>query len=127
MAATTPTQADVVLRLLTEAGEAGVSARTLVYEHGITRGAAIVWSLRHQRGLNIVTTDDVPPGDGRMAMARYTLHPGQVAPGQQPAPTVALCTCSHSIRGHLLATYSCMEYGCPCQAAVRDDQQRSKP
>ena len=42
------TQKDTVRRLLKERGDEGVSAKELIYQHGITRGAAIIYELRRE-------------------------------------------------------------------------------
>lgn len=52
-----------ILRLLTEYGR--VSARDLVFQHGITRAGARIWELRRQ-GYRIVTEQR----PGRMAVYR---------------------------------------------------------
>lgn len=74
------TQRDIVLRELRAAGPQGVTARDFVYLFGITRSAAIVWTLRHEEGLDIETIDEGGLSDGRHKMARYILR------GVQPQP-----------------------------------------
>lgn len=66
------TQRETVLRELSKAGKAGVSARTLNYEFGITRSAAVVFELRAE-GYDIETIDLGLLPDGRRAMAKYVL------------------------------------------------------
>jgi Helix-turn-helix domain len=80
-------QREVVIRLLKEAGSRGVSARTLIYEHGITRAAAIVHGLRHDEGMNIETVNEPQLADGRKPLARYVLG-GPEKRSQPPAPPV---------------------------------------
>jgi hypothetical protein len=65
-------QKDLVRRLLRERGEAGVGARELVFQHGITRSAAIVHTLRTEEHLPIETA---PGGPGELAV--YVLRAGQ--------------------------------------------------
>jgi hypothetical protein len=81
------TQHEKVLRLLIEAGEHGVSAHELVYTHGITRGAAVIFDLRNgEPAYEIDTIDEGTTPDGRSKLARYVLRPGpQGYP--KPAPT----------------------------------------
>lgn len=71
------TQQDKVLRLLVEAKEHGVSAHELVYTHGITRGAAVIFDLRNGTpAYDIETIDEGTTPDGRTKLARYVLKPG---------------------------------------------------
>lgn len=81
------TQQERVLRLLVEAKEHGVSAHELVYTHGITRGAAVIFDLRNGTpAYEIETIDEGTTPDGRTKLARYVLKPGpQGYP--PPAPT----------------------------------------
>lgn len=67
------TQKDRILRLFRERGPRGISAHELVYEQGITRGAAAVFELRLE-GHNIETIDEGTLPDGRRRLARYILH-----------------------------------------------------
>lgn len=67
-------QREVVLALLKERGPTGVSARELIYQHGITRSAAVIHELR-QTGLDIET---IEPERGHLAT--YVLR------GQPPRP-----------------------------------------
>lgn len=109
------TQRERVLRALTEAGTAGVSAHQLVYEMGITRGAAIIFELR-EAGANIETVEEGTLPDGRRKLARYILHsdaqrpkstlpPPPTAPGwepKEPRPAMPLalpCGCVRSADG----------------------------
>lgn len=67
------TQRDLVRSMLQRYGS--VSVHELVYEHGITRSAAIIHTLRHEEGMLIVTRNrDSGP------LAEYELVP----PGQLP-------------------------------------------
>jgi hypothetical protein len=68
-------QRDEVLRLLVQARDHGVSAHELVYTHGITRGAAVVFDLK-QEGYEIETVDEGNTPDGRQKLARYVLRAG---------------------------------------------------
>lgn len=71
------TQQDKVLKLLVEAKEHGVSAHELVYTHGITRGAAVIFDLRNgDPAYDIETIDEGTTPDGRTKLARYVLKPG---------------------------------------------------
>lgn len=73
-------QKDFLRRLLRERGEAGVGAHELTYQHGITRAAAIVHTLR-QEGLPIETKQET----GHQAV--YVLRAGQkVKPQPPPVP-----------------------------------------
>lgn len=104
------TQKATVLRLLSENGDHGVSAYNLVYGHGITRAAAIVFDLKKD-GIEIESVND---GDGKLA--RYVLK-SAIRP---PSP---LCVCTHRKAAHA-AGYRCMEKAeetlssvlyCPCE------------
>lgn len=68
------TQRETVLRLLKSAGKTGVSAHDLVYRHGITRAAAVVYDLRND-GYDIRTLEEEGLADGRRRLARYELMP----------------------------------------------------
>lgn len=69
-------QKDIVRELLRERGATGVSAHELTYGgYGITRAAAIVWELRHEEGMNIVTDNE------KGLQARYTLLPSRASFG----------------------------------------------
>ena len=61
-----------VLKLLADAGPAGVSAYELVYVHGITRGAAVVYDLRRD-GYEIETINEGKLPDNGQSLARYVL------------------------------------------------------
>ena len=65
-------QKGLVLRLLREAGSAGVSNHSFTYRFGITRAAAYVFELR-QEGYDIDTVDEGQTPDGREKLARYVL------------------------------------------------------
>lgn len=84
-------QRDIVLRRLREAGEKGVSARTFIYEDGITRSAAIVYDLRQHEGFNIETLDEgsTDTDPRRKRLARYVLHEPE-APKRVPTPPPGL-------------------------------------
>ena len=58
-------QKDKVRRLLKERGSAGVGARELIFQHGITRSAAIVHTLRTEERMPIGTK---PGGPGELAV-----------------------------------------------------------
>lgn len=60
-------QAAVLLTMMREAGAKGVSVHDLIYRRGITRAAAIVFTLR-ERGYEIETVDE-----GNDRLARYVL------------------------------------------------------
>ena len=68
------TQKDVVRRLLKERGEVGVGAHELTYQWGITRSAAIVYELRKEEQLDIVTKQEF----GQQAV--YVLRSGLLKP-----------------------------------------------
>lgn len=70
------TQVDTVKRLLRERPNQGISAHELIYQHGITRTAAIIWRLRHELGWSIDTYEK--PGK----TARYVLRSENAAPVQ---------------------------------------------
>lgn len=72
-------QKDLVRRLLRERGAAGLGARELIYQHGITRSAAIVHTLRTEEHLPIET---MPGGPGELA--RYVLRPLQLVKAAPP-------------------------------------------
>lgn len=96
-------QLSVVLGLLQESGARGVSAHDLVYEHGITRGAAIINILR-DHGYDIVTENDGRTADGRQKLARYVLRgaPGRKPPVAELPPATNLafgCGCVRSANG----------------------------
>jgi hypothetical protein len=75
-------QRATVLRLLRERGEAGVGAQELIFQHGITRSAAIVHKLRTEDHLPIQTK---PGGPGELAV--YYLPRGEkVRPTPPPTP-----------------------------------------
>lgn len=81
------TQRDLVLKLLTEAGQHGVSSHELIYTHGITRGAAVIFDLRED-GYVIDTIDEGETDDGRQKLARYVLKAGPTgAPVTKARPT----------------------------------------
>lgn len=67
------TQNRLVLSLLRERGERGVSARELVFDHGITRAAARVYDLK-ESGYAIETIRGRRLDDGTQEMARYVLR-----------------------------------------------------
>jgi hypothetical protein len=67
-------QRTVVIGLLRQAGDKGVSVHDLVYRRGITRAAAIIHGLRHDEGMDIETVPGAPLEDGRTGLARYVLH-----------------------------------------------------
>ena len=99
-------QKATVLRLLRERGSRGISAHDLVYVHGITRGAAVIYELK-KAGVEIETIDE---GDGKLAT--YILKDAV-----RPAPKK--CVCGHSESGHV-SGFQCMawidEVGyCQCQ------------
>lgn len=78
-----------VLKLLADAQEAGVSAYDLVYHHGITRGAAVIFDLRDE-GYIVDTVDEGTTPDGKQKLARYILRGradgAEVVPVQAPRP-----------------------------------------
>lgn len=78
------TQRDVVLRELRQAGSQGVTARDFIYKFGITRSAAIVWTLRHEDKLDIDTIDEGYMADGRRYTARYVLRGALEPPRPRP-------------------------------------------
>lgn len=84
----TDTQKQTVLRLLREAGPAGVEVHDLVYQHGITRAAAIVWELTHLDDLggpfDIETEYGRRTRDGRRRLARYVLKGVPAQPRRIP-------------------------------------------
>lgn len=78
-------QKSVLLRLLQEAGNKGVSVHELVYRRGITRAAAIVYDLK-QEGYDIETLPGGPLPDGRTQLASYRLpHAQRTKPPTPPA------------------------------------------
>jgi biotin operon repressor len=87
------TQKATVLRLLEARGFKGVSAHELIYQHGITRGAAVIHNLREE-GFDIETSG----GEGELAT--YTLTRAIKPP---PPP----CSCGHRKSGHA-SGYRCM-------------------
>lgn len=105
-------QMTTVLRLLREAGPAGVEAHDLVYNHGITRSAAIVHTLR-KMGYGIETLDGRTLPDGRKELATYILvrdlegrpvrvGPSPEQPGEIATPAVPLewdCGCVRAADG----------------------------
>lgn len=108
------TQKQTVLLLLEARGFKGVGAHELIYQHGITRGAAIIHELRKE-GIAIDTIDE---GDEKLA--RYVLD--------RPAPPPpVMCGCGHRVAIHTFG-FTCLEYvtgispyrkePCPCQKAV---------
>lgn len=88
------TQKALVLRLLEARGFKGVGAHELVYQHGITRGAAVIHQLRTE-GIDIETIDE---GDEKLA--RYVLKSTIV-------PPKPLCGCSHRYAEHV-SGFRCM-------------------
>jgi hypothetical protein len=106
------TQKQTVLRLLEARGFKGVGVHELIYQHGITRAAAIVHDLKGE-GIDIDTVDE---GDGKLA--RYVLHAANEKP---PVP----CSCGHRLRAHV-SGFKCLEIlnpddrfapveTCPCE------------
>lgn len=95
-------QKATVLRLLRERGSRGINARELIFDHGITRGAAVVHELRKEAGIDIETLDE---GAGKLA--RYILK-------DAVRPPVPVCRCAHRKTGHVVGRFRCMEYGCDC-------------
>lgn len=87
------TQKAMVLRLLEARGFKGVSAHELIYQHGITRGAAVIHQLREE-GIEIETSG----GEGELAT--YTLTRSISAPPP-------LCGCTHR-KGEHVAGFRCM-------------------
>lgn len=77
-------QRDAVLQLLVDAKAKGVSAYELVYVHGITRGAAVVFDLREE-GYVIDTLDEGETANGKQRLARYVLR-GFIDPHHPSAP-----------------------------------------
>lgn len=74
-------QKDLVRRLLKERGSTGVGAHELTYQHGITRAAAIVHTLRTEEHLPIETRQK------QGEQATYILRPRQpVAPRKPDVP-----------------------------------------
>lgn len=76
-------QRDVVIGLLRSRRTHGVDNHVLIYNHGITRAAAIIHELR-QEGWDIETTDGPKLNDGRVALCTYTLR-AEAGATQQPA------------------------------------------
>lgn len=74
-----PTQRRVVERLLRTRGAAGVGAHELTYQHGITRAAAIVHTLR-RHGWDIETIEE------HGGQAVYVLRGAPRAPRPVPPP-----------------------------------------
>ena len=107
------TQREVVLGLLRQAGDQGVSVHDLVYRRGITRAAAIIHGLRHDEGLDIETIPGEPLPDGRVALARYRLRPERFA-----APMV--------MRGHPQEG-CCQRCGEPWEFGHRCNRSTSQP
>jgi hypothetical protein len=110
-------QKATVLRLLRERGSRGISARELIFDHGITRGAAVVHELKKEAGVEIETIDE---GDGKLAT--YILK-SAIAKPEPPA-----CSCRHPKRHHV-AGFRCAailnadepfapSVYCPCERYV---------
>jgi hypothetical protein len=73
------TQLNTVRRLLEEAGPHGEEVHDLIYDHGITRAAAVIHTLRKDFNLPIRNVEDEP---GKLA--RYVLD--DVPPRRVPRP-----------------------------------------
>jgi ribosomal protein L32 len=114
------TQKQIVLDLLAERGERGMSAREAIYDLRITRLAAVIFDLR-QEGYSI--RSETKKGE----TARYFLEAGS----RQHAKNVRHCgNCGHLYRRHV-AGMKCMDYvkaegildllppeWCPCEQFV---------
>lgn len=77
------TQQTVLIKLLRDAGPAGVSVHDVVYQHGITRAAAIVHDLR-DAGWVIDTHE--PAGMASAGARRLATYVLRQEPGQPPQP-----------------------------------------
>lgn len=119
-------QRDIVLRMLRERGSEGVSSHEFTYRHGITRAAAVIFTLR-QEGFEIETRDEGQTPDGREKMARYVLQgtpafarpKGPDEPSFQPGPLAALpfdCGCVRSADGRSWES-RCHTHGTPVPKA----------
>lgn len=78
-------QKSVLLTMLKENGAEGVSGHDLIYRHGITRAAAIVFDLKNE-GWDIETFGGETLADGRKELASYRLKiPMKTLAPQMPA------------------------------------------
>lgn len=124
-------QKGLVLRLLREAGPAGVSAHTLNYQYGITRAAAVVFDLRAD-GHYVDTLYEGKLEDGRQRMARYVLRdrptmaraappPEELHPTPEPRELALPCGCRRDAGGmHWLER--CAQHGSYVQTTMEEVQ-----
>lgn len=123
-------QRDIVLRMLRERGAEGVSSHEFTYRHGITRAAAVVFTLR-QEGFEIETRDEGQTPDGREKMARYVLKgtPAFARPKGPPDEAIPLppavdlpfdCGCVRAADGR--SWVSRCENHAPTPARVKETQ-----